>query len=85
MIEQLLRIAAWLSQGINVLFLKGSEDMTVSARCHVQQDELRWNQTRIILNKIFFWQADHCKTSFQQDEIHANEVIELSRKVDNNT
>jgi len=79
MIEQIFRIAAWLSQGVNVILLGGSEDMTVSARCHVNQNQPKWSTTRKVLNAIFFWQEDHCKTSFAQDEKHAIEVLTINK------
>lgn len=64
-------IAAWLSQGINCALLKGNPDMTVSARCHLNRERPRWRTARKIINRIFFWQADHCKSSFQSDVAYA--------------
>lgn len=69
------RVFAWLSQGINVIFLGGHEDQTVSARAHGQQDELIWGLVRLALNAVFFWQADHCLTSYLRDRDRSAQMM----------
>jgi hypothetical protein len=68
-------IATWLSQGINCAVLSGSPDMTVSARCFINRDQPRWRTGYKIINRIFFWQQDHCRRSFQSDVIYAISVL----------
>ena len=66
--KQLTRIAAWFSQGINVIFLKGHQNQTVSARSYVNKDHSKgWNRTYTIFNKVFFFQDDHCYRSHLRD------------------
>ncbi len=60
-------IAAWLSQGLNKVFLNGSPDMTVSARCYINRERPGWRIAYRAINRVFFWQDDHCKSSFRSD------------------
>lgn len=71
----LLRGAAWFSQGVNWFVLNGSHDQTVSARAYVNRDQSRWRTAYRVINALFFWQADHCYTSWLEDVRFAREVI----------
>jgi len=73
-------IAAWLSQGINCAVLQGSPDMTVSARCYVYRDKAYWRIAYVVINRVVFWQKDHCKRSFQSDIIYANWVLDILKQ-----
>ena len=73
-------VAAWLSQGINCAVLKGSPDMTVSARCYVYRDKAYWRIAYVVINRIVFWQKDHCKLSFQSDIVYANWVLAILKQ-----
>lgn len=75
MINWLTRGAAWVSQGINWFFLFGNHDQTVSARCYVNRHRLPWKCGYHIINMIFFWQKDHCYTSFLVDREFARKVL----------
>lgn len=79
MLEYFGGIATWLSQGANCVLLKGSPDMTVSARCHVNQHLPGWGRARKIINRVFFWQADHCASSFASDVSYAHEVLDAAQ------
>ncbi|WP_428398314.1 hypothetical protein [Marinobacter salarius] len=68
-------IATWLSQGINCALLSGCPDMTVSARCYINRDRPRWRTGYRIINRVFFWQKDHCKSSFRSDVVYALSVL----------
>jgi len=70
MFKQLTRIAAWLSQGFNVLLLGGHHDETVSGRAYRN----RWPARRWI-NAVFFWQEDHCRASHMRDIEWAKELL----------
>ena len=72
-------IATWISQGLNVILLRGSPDMTVSARCHLLQHQPGWKEARRVINGLFFWQDDHCRSSFRADLAYAQWVIHLSQ------
>lgn len=61
-----LRVAAYLSQGLNLL-LGGHHDMTLSARCYVLRLQPGWRHAYRAINAIVFWQTDHCLSSFLDD------------------
>lgn len=72
-------IASWLSQGVNAV-LGGHHDMTFSARCHINRHKPGWRQARRIINRFFFWQADHCAYSFAGDVMYARRILELHKQ-----
>lgn len=67
MLDYLVGIAVWLSQGINAVFMAGNPDMTLSARCYVNRFKPGWRTARKVINALFFWQDDHCKASYRSD------------------
>jgi len=71
----LLRVAAGMSQTINLFLLFGHHDQTVSARCYVNRYKLGWQQAYWMINGLFFWQEDHCHDSFVRDIQFAQEVL----------
>jgi len=68
--RQIIRIAAWLSQGLNVTLLAGHQNETVSGRAY----RLRWPIRRFI-NALFIWQDDHCRASHMRDIEWAREIL----------
>lgn len=74
-VEYFVRIAAWLSQGINCVVLGGSPDQTVSARAYVLKDMQGWSTVYWLLNKIFFFQKDHCRSSHEADLAFARQIL----------
>ena len=82
----LLRIAAWLSQGLHCIAFAGHHDMTVSARCYVEYRLLgngRWRRAHDGINWIaltVFGQNEHCMQSFLSDEQYARQVLDLKRR-----
>lgn len=68
-------VATWLSQGLNCWLLSGSPDMTVSARCYINRGRPKWGRAYRIINRLFFWQANHCKSSFRSDVVYALAVL----------
>lgn len=75
MLDYIGGIAAWLSRGINCALLSGNPDMTVSARCFINRDRPRWRTGYRAINRIFFWQDDHCRASFRSDVVYAVAVL----------
>ncbi len=73
--QQLLRIAAWASQTVNVWLLLGHHDQTVSARCWVNRHHPGWRIGYLLINGFFFWQENHCRSSYQRDVEFAREVL----------
>ena len=75
--QYLLRVLAWLSQGVNCILLGGHHDVTVSARAYLNRKRSRgWYAAYRALNAVFFWQDDHCRDSWLADVIWANEVLD---------
>ena len=74
----LLRIAAWLSQGVNCILLAGHHDVTVSARAYLNRKRSRgWYAAYRTLNAVFFWQEDHCRGPYLADVIWASQLLEI--------
>ena len=67
MVDYFVRIAAWMSQEINCIFLFGSENQTVSSRAYANRKTPKWGYVYRLLNKVFFFQSDHCKASYTSD------------------
>ncbi|QSR34751.1 hypothetical protein CFI10_07035 [Marinobacterium iners] len=73
--QQLLRVAAWASQTVNLWLLFGHHDQTVSARCYLNRDQPGWRLAYLTINRIFFWQKDHCRSSHLRDVEFALDVL----------
>ena len=81
MIAWFLRVSAWASQTINLWIFFGHHDMTVSARCYINRHKPVWGVAYRVVNKVFFWQKDHCKESLDEDIKYA---MEVQKYVENN-
>lgn len=81
-IKQFVRIAAWLSQGINVLLLGGHQDQTLSARLFINRNKKYWRIGHKVVNIIFFWEDDHCYKSHMKDIEWARELLIYHKKND---
>ena len=71
----LIRIATLISQAINTIVLNGTPDMTVSARCYINRHKPVWGVAYKVINKLFWFQENHCKESFDEDIKYAEEVM----------
>ncbi|HDR0612152.1 DNA helicase UvrD [Pasteurella multocida] len=65
MSKYLLNIAIAIDQGFNALFF-GSPDETLSSRAYrgavlAGKPKKKWKFFHAAINKLFFWQKDHCK------------------------
>lgn len=60
-----------ISQSFNALVLGGNPDETVSARCHREGRE-GWEN---FLNRLFFWEPNHCETSHKRDQKFARMIL----------
>ena len=75
---RLIKLFALSSQLLNVLLFNGSPDETISGRCYRQgvllgQDS--WYTWRRRINRVFFFQQDHCRSSHQRDVAFAKMII----------
>ena len=59
-------VAVAFDQFINAL-LCGTCDETLSSRAHRLKIERNRKWPSIIINTIFFWQADHCKEAYESE------------------
>lgn len=60
-----------LDQLLNAL-LAGAADETLSSRTHrcavlAKPPKRRWRIARRVINGLFFWQADHCRLSYESE------------------
>jgi len=74
------RLAALCSQAINAIFLFGHHDMTVSARAYINRHGRVWGCVYRGINRLFFWQFDHCMESFISDVEYADQVRLIARR-----
>jgi hypothetical protein len=70
-------ILIWLDQGINVIFLAGNPDETLSSKAAKWADNGFWLPARII--DFFFWKG-HCQAS-REDDRHDNIKADKNRKL----
>lgn len=77
----ILNVMICVSQSFNSIVLLGHPDETLSARCHRNQHVPRWNKWREILNRIYFWQDDHCADSYADDVVRASDVLVAHRRM----
>lgn len=54
-----------IDQVLNAAFL-GYADETLSARAYRLRNK-GWNTQYKLINRLFFWQGDHCKSSFMNE------------------
>jgi len=40
---------------------------STSARAHMERHKPEWAKRREFINRVFFWQEDHCKQAWQAD------------------
>jgi len=71
----LLNVLEIISQALNTVFLNGNPNMTISARCYLNREKPYWGTAYKTLNKIFFWQEDHCRDSWVSDIVFARQAL----------
>lgn len=72
-------LATLASQAVNSLLLRGSVDETISARCYRLRERLRWRTAYRVINALFFWQANHCASSYAADVTRAGWLLQQHR------
>jgi hypothetical protein len=80
----IVNLFIWFSQTINVVFLAGHPDQTVSARAYVNKHKPFWSSVYLFFNAIFFWQEDHCMQSHNADVRRAIYSINLIKGIHDN-
>lgn len=75
-----LRLAQWGSAGLNVILFNGSPDETISGRAYRQgvlqsPPSPRWARARRIIDRLFWFDPDHCRKSHEADLAFARAVL----------
>ena len=78
--DYLQGIATWISQTANLFLLAGNPDQSISSRCYTNRHKKGWNTAYHLVNKLFFWQDDHCYLSFLNDVKFAKHILNLKEK-----
>lgn len=77
--SRLLKLFALLSQAMQVIIFNGSPDETISGRAYRQGyllGDRRWLKSRNLINRVFFWQPDHCRASHKKDVEFAKMIMD---------
>jgi hypothetical protein len=80
---RLARLGTTTSQFANVLLFDGHPDESVSARAYRQGvlgGHPGWNRARKVLDKVFFWEPDHCAKSHKEDLYFAFSIMRTQKK-----
>jgi len=79
-----LKVYAWnlliaLDQLVNVIS-GGYPDETFSCRTHrkAQAGQWFWRLLQWIIDRIFFWQAGHCREAYQSEQLRRHFPAELA-------
>lgn len=65
------RTGSLISAFFNVWWFNGNPDESISARCWREERKtaIKW------IDRVFFWETDHCKNAHLIDYDHARELI----------
>ena len=55
-----------LDQFCNTLFL-GWPDETLSSRCYRLDKDGAMHWPKMVVNRLFFWQKDHCRSAYENE------------------
>ena len=77
--EVVYALASLFSRIANAVFFGGSELQTTSARAHMdaKRGYEEWEKRRKWINRIFFFQEDHCQDAFNEDLRRARRTISI--------
>ena len=67
----LLKSLLWLDRVVNVI-LGGNSRETLSSRAHRMdvKNQPYWGWTAGAINKLFFWQPNHCRLQWEYEQAH---------------
>lgn len=78
-----LNLLICVSQGFNAIVLFGNPDETFSARCYRNRHIPKWAFWYRAMNRLYFWQEDHCADSYAEDVARAGWVLGAHRRANN--
>jgi len=65
------------SRLFNAAILGGSTHQSTSARAHIESYASDgWATARTWINRVFFWQADHCRMAWEYEVAEALNTLE---------
>lgn len=69
-------LVSLLSRFLNAFFFDGSTAQTLSARSHLEAPTSAvWDRRRRFINRLFWWQPDHCKWAWEEEVSRARYVL----------
>lgn len=69
--------ASIFSRAINATFYGGSMSQTLSARVHIEaRTSERWQQIERRINRVFFWEEDHCARAWDSEVSRAWKTLQ---------
>lgn len=69
-------LVSLLSRFLNAFLFGGSTAQTLSARSHLEAPASEaWDRRRRFINRLFFWQQDHCRWAWEMEVERARYVL----------
>jgi hypothetical protein len=69
-------LVSLVSRFLNAFVFDGSTAQTLSARSHLEaQTSPKWARRKRFINRLFWWQEDHCKWAWEQEVERARYVL----------
>lgn len=74
---------AYFSRLVNLIIFNGTMHQTLSARTHTEAhfDE-GWKRQEEIINKIFFWEPNHCEKAWEDEVCRANKTLSRNYSIE---
>jgi hypothetical protein len=70
-------MASLASRTVNATIYGGSMHQTLSARAHIEaRSDAEWAKRERRINRVFFWQADHCAQSWLSEVTRARKTLQ---------
>lgn len=82
MSRMLLAVLLFIDRLVNAL-IGGSFAETLSARAHRSdaKDHPYWGWTAAVIDALFFWETDHCKSQWEYEQAHPYQGWHPSEKL----
>lgn len=78
-------LGSTLSRLINLVFFRGSFHQTLSARAYyeavVDPSFNGWDRRMAFINRVFFWQKDHCRDAWLSEVERARKTLILNGQI----
>ncbi len=74
--SRLEQTAIAFDQLVNELIANGMADETISARAYRNRNKEGWAWASPLLNGLFFWQEDHCRSAYESEVLRKHLPME---------